>query len=1723
MWAAEWEGPLRQRRCSTTEGPAHADLHGTPRRVRGSRRSLSPGPIALAAWFLVGSARDARADEWSVSLTNLHAEAAYLGSAIRSDGKLAILGHYEPFAGWSFGLGEPSGTLRDCPCQQGDAYRPDEQGACFQSAAQRYVSGLELESGAGATFDRSQRWLEDASGRPRLEGPFLSFTPQGEPVYASSLLSAAASAPGRCGYFVVGYDEYGSHLGPVVATREHCLGTDVCPGGIWQRCDPVCLRPFEVVPCGDGSTATRCPDGTYHPSQDVCMSFDGYLVGSTRTESPWTYSETCDYVNPRRFVGIGEQLRAVALPNDVSVVAPPQVDSGGTPFTLEQEGSGGAAKLFARIGSERTKLAEGQIAVSSGSLVVDEAGRTHVAWIQRVASSGCPAFSATYTAWATQNYATCAIPLQAGDSILIGMCSDTGGAVGAGLAVHRLVAPDGAQLYGQSAGSCGGIGKTQYTAPVSGTYVLREGCRYQSSCSGQFGYVLNGAVPTPNFALYYNWRPRGGSFQPTPTQVALFYSAEVSPVPGPRLAAQAGSGAAPRIAAAWVASRATERSLSVADWPLGAPEERRLRQLSSSVGVGTTADGGPLSDAIDVAINVDGALIVAWQQGLSSVLSWRDDGSDAGVTTEVRNPGGNAKLRPVRLRAQPYPAAHPDGASLVHLTFGQAYVGLFHATFTPPPSNRTITGTVRLGEGLPLRNIAVSMVDGTPQANCVQHADRPGKAPCDPVKTGDDGKYAFTPKEALPAGAKVRVSFEMAAPDGTFGGDRSVGWTLPNGTTTPYVQLAVNASGSTNFDFDSLGLQPDVGDNFGAIYAPDSRHVMARMRGMARTYLAFYEALRIAPARLTDLIPGPERMRVVVLQPGAVNPQGGAGYYYGTICGQAKKQPEIAIGLRYFDEEPAYSLDATALHELSHYYMEQLFGCLPHVETEAYHAGYRNASTNSSWTEGFATFLATLLRSRILDPRPDIGTPIALFATGGLVGTALQDFPRAGQYQVELRYTTDDEKLRGGLEERRVAQLLWKLTNEDESNPRPVNVDLFRKDPRAWFRDEISVQPATLLHLLRVGTAFEIIMNPPWALDAATLLDHPADMYALYQHTRAAFTPALFSEAKLSSLFAAHGFFVDEGGNTYWDVLNEPAGRAAHSGLDFAEDKLERRMPQPALGTDLVFDAVEANGSAAAVDELHMDVIYDAPFEDHSYSLTAPNPGTGAIAVELPEPHYSARAFIMARRKMGSATTSVPLILTSRQYEELRAAQSPGSTAFMSVSFAYKAQAGEVSVGSPAIVVSEIGSAPGGKLVEFRAQFAESQGHPLIYSWSTPAATFPGASMVRAVLPDGEHVISVYACNDTGVCANAATAVTIVVPSDTQAPSLICPASVVDDGVGADGAIVTLPAATASDDQDPSPIVTCDPSGTRLFPYGTSTVLCTAVDAAGNAASCSFEVLVRDVTPPTIECPLPVRLDGTGPGGATVAFAPATATDNHDPNPTVLCDRIPGEVFAHGDTEVQCSATDVAGNDSSCGFLVTVIDTPPRLVLVGPLVVIVECADAFSEPGFQADDVRDGDLTSRVHVSSQLNTSSPGSYLLEYSVADVSGNRSSVLREVQVVDTAVPTLSVGVSPNELWPPNHRMVPIAVSLGSSDRCDEHPRVELISVASNEPEDGQGDGDTENDIQGASVGTPDAEILLRAEREGGGSGRVYTLTFRATDASGNASVASNAVRVPRSKGH
>ncbi len=123
---------------------------------------------------------------------------------------------------------------------------------------------------------------------------------------------------------------------------------------------------------------------------------------------------------------------------------------------------------------------------------------------------------------------------------------------------------------------------------------------------------------------------------------------------------------------------------------------------------------------------------------------------------------------------------------------------------------------------------------------------------------------------------------------------------------------------------------------------------------------------------------------------------------------------------------------------------------------------------------------------------------------------------------------------------------------------------------------------------------------------------------------------------------------------------------------------------------------------------------------------------------------------------------------------------------------------------------------------------------------------------------------------------------------------------------------------------------------------------------------------------------------------------------------------------------------------------------------------------------------------------------------------------------VQIIDDMAPTLKPKANIYILWPPNHRMVDIAIAANATDNSG-CPVTLNATVTSNEPENGLGSGDTGPDWTQPVIDQDTGMIYmqLRAERSGRGKGRIYTVIITATDCSGNISTAKAKIRVPHDK--
>jgi hypothetical protein len=134
------------------------------------------------------------------------------------------------------------------------------------------------------------------------------------------------------------------------------------------------------------------------------------------------------------------------------------------------------------------------------------------------------------------------------------------------------------------------------------------------------------------------------------------------------------------------------------------------------------------------------------------------------------------------------------------------------------------------------------------------------------------------------------------------------------------------------------------------------------------------------------------------------------------------------------------------------------------------------------------------------------------------------------------------------------------------------------------------------------------------------------------------------------------------------------------------------------------------------------------------------------------------------------------------------------------------------------------------------------------------------------------------------------------------------------------------------------------------------------------------------------------------------------AIDNLDGVITSLVE-IKGEFNSSqpGEYELYYSVKDKAGNRSAILKRTLIVSSedrsPPQLSLLGSSVIVLNIDENYEELGYEAIDNKDGNITSRVTVDGQVDSSVPGAYVLNYMVTDLAGNSSGPSkRKVIVLD-----------------------------------------------------------------------------------------------------------------------
>jgi hypothetical protein len=251
---------------------------------------------------------------------------------------------------------------------------------------------------------------------------------------------------------------------------------------------------------------------------------------------------------------------------------------------------------------------------------------------------------------------------------------------------------------------------------------------------------------------------------------------------------------------------------------------------------------------------------------------------------------------------------------------------------------------------------------------------------------------------------------------------------------------------------------------------------------------------------------------------------------------------------------------------------------------------------------------------------------------------------------------------------------------------------------------------------------------------------------------------------------------------------------------------------------------------------------------------------------------------------------------------------------------------------------------------------------------------------------------------------------------------------------------------------------------------GSYTVRWTYTDAAGNSTYQDQTVVVTaDIAPPVPDvATLPTV---TGECTATV-IEPPTATDNCSGTEVTGTTTDPLTYTSVGSHTIHWKYTDASGNNSFQNQTVVVTDThAPVVTLNGSSSVTVECHTSYTDAG--ATDTDNCSATPSLSSTSDVLVNVPGTYHVVWSATDSGGNTGTATRTVTVVDHTIPVITLNGAN-----------PMTVFLGSTFT---------------DP------GATATD---SCAGTFAATTLDTVNTSAVGS---YTITYNATDPSGNSAVA------------
>ncbi len=305
----------------------------------------------------------------------------------------------------------------------------------------------------------------------------------------------------------------------------------------------------------------------------------------------------------------------------------------------------------------------------------------------------------------------------------------------------------------------------------------------------------------------------------------------------------------------------------------------------------------------------------------------------------------------------------------------------------------------------------------------------------------------------------------------------------------------------------------------------------------------------------------------------------------------------------------------------------------------------------------------------------------------------------------------------------------------------------------------------------------------------------------------------------------------------------------------------------------------------------------------------------------------------------------------------------------------------------------------------------------------------------------GSNAVTLNVVDLSGNTSSCSANVTI---QDLTAPSAVCKNATIQLNAAGTATITTSTVNNASSDACQIANLAISQSVFSCANIGTNpnTVVLTVSDMSGNTATCTSQITVQDITPPTAICQaVTVQLNAGGTASITPAQVNNNSTDACGVNAVTIsksdfnCSNI-------GLNTIVMTVTDVNGNSSNCNAQITVQDPiAPTAVCQNATVFLNSLGNASVTAAQINNNSTDNCLVANTSVAPSLfNCTNIGANLVTLTVTDAAGHTATCQSTVNVTDNLLPTAICKNATVQLNASGQASItPNLINNNSSDNC------------------------------------------------------------------------------------